>query len=897
MEEYGQIFKSKIVCPKLREGLIERKGLYERLDQSSYKKLSLVSAPPGYGKTTIVSAWCKTLNSPVVWLRLNKEEGSLSKFLCYLIASFQVSFPGSMRQTKSAMKSLDSYSLASLAQNILLDVEALGSDVYLVMDDYHEIATTSKVNELVGTVIDYALDDLHVVIVTRRDPSFPLRRMRATGAIEEIRISQLRFNNGETKVYLENSLDFSLAAKSLNNVQRVLEGWPNGLQMLSIIGQTKKIDNDYLACLSGGIGQAQECLFNEVINELDPAISKLLMYASIPSTFTVEQVDKIVAASREECLPSGHEFVNLAERCNLFVSRLELKEHYFRFHSLFRSLLIDRLHKRVDQKKIENIVVSVCEWYSKEGFVEEAIKLYLENGMEARGVELVGCYRRHYMDADKWLAIESWMNLFSRKTLQENPVLLLTRLSLEKFKLDVVSMEETIAQITSKGGEGHLTNGQLYELYLYKAIPKFWMGDVGGASVLLEKAVSCGIDDPFVLGEAYIYYTMVKTMGGDLKEALLDLEEVNRLNAYGHNFLATRILAAYSYVLYVSLDAIGSLRKADRLIVVATESVKSDHAKGWGWYMRMLCLFSSGRIESARRAADEVIAVGNNVEKRLQIEAFLVMGLCSLYLSDEEEINRSISCLRNILSEAPVESSTYELAYSSLARLYVQNNVLVAFDMAGEISQHPSAGTFVFWLEEPCLTRIKATLAMAGREAASSLLPGLTKLYDQVCSQHLNNYKVEILLLLSIAYALSENIYQAQTSLQKAVDEAVEQYWVAPFMEMARFIPLDVVESLKGEEQIGFISRVLNVTGESKLKESDSDAEENKLLAQLTSREVDILEHLVSRRRNKEIAESLFISTNTVSYHLKNIYQKLEVSSRREAVIRVEQLRLLKREG
>lgn len=889
MHSYAPLLNSKLYCPTQKGGLVVRDRLHQQLDRALHTHLILVSAPPGYGKTVLASSWASVQCFPVAWLILDKEESNLGRFLAYLIAALNKVKPDAFRATATHLATAELPALEHIVRSLINDIGALREDIVVILDDYHHVDHGSVVHEIMSQIFKCPPPNLHFIILTRRDPPISFSKLRANNQLVDIRQSDLRFQREETAAFLRIALNKDISEAALANVQRTLEGWGAGIRMVSLAARRMAAGDAFLLGLSGSIQQVNEYMFDELIARLDPSTAHYMLCSALPPRFCADLLD---AMSISEQAIDGEQFTEFAESSNLFTTPLDASGKWFRYHNLFRDLLRRRLVRAMPATDQALLVARASDWLEAHGQIEDAIHLLIDHDFSEKAALTVERHRTAAFDADQWQTLESWLQKFPVAEVGNWPSLLLTKASLAKFNLDINLIVDLVQQLETHHQAKALSPEQLGELQFYRAVPLFWTGEIAAARALLEQADTAPLPLGHIAGELHVYLSMARTLTGDYPFAVQQLDYADECNGGRRNIFATRTAASKSFVHYVSLQPAKSLEHAERLSSMALEDIPSDHAKGWGGYMRALVLFNTGRLKMAQQEATETLRFGDFLEKRVVVDMLLVQGMCGIYLTDDKGVSDAFKGLKTLAESVPASSDVLVFIQSAIVRLtLLQNQLGAAQKLAAELGRTPSAGTLVFWLEEPSLTWAKALLMEGSKEAAQLTLPLLDLLRELVTTQNLMACQVEIFLLQALAHARLHNLSVALPLLQRSIELALPHNWIGPFAELANGFSSSLIESIKQEDQRAFISQAVSLRelagGSSQMNASEIQAH------QFTNRELDILELLAGRYQNKEIASKLFISSNTVNYHLKHIYQKLEVTSRRKAVTRATQLGIL----
>ena len=229
----NQLLSTKLFVPKTRPELVSRTRLLEQLNDGLHRKLTLISAPAGFGKTTLTSEWVEKCERPVAWLSLDKEDSNLTRFLSYLVTAIQTVLADVGNDVLFDLQSPQSPSTVSILTALLNDIATISCDFYLVLDDYHVI-DAKPIDDAIAFLLEHLPPQMHLVITTREDPNLPLARLRAQGQMTEIRVADLRFNHSEAAGFYNQVMGLNLSEENIAALETRTEGWIAGLQLAAL---------------------------------------------------------------------------------------------------------------------------------------------------------------------------------------------------------------------------------------------------------------------------------------------------------------------------------------------------------------------------------------------------------------------------------------------------------------------------------------------------------------------------------------------------------------------------------------------------------------------------------------------------------------------------------------
>ncbi|MCA9954993.1 MAG: hypothetical protein KC434_09755, partial [Anaerolineales bacterium] len=321
------ILTTKIFVPPPRPQLVPRHRLIERLNAGFPRKLTLVSAPAGFGKTTLISSWIAQGERPFAWLSLDKGDSDPTRFLTYFIAALQTIAPAVGQTALAALQSPQPPATPTILTPLLNDMATLPEGITLVLDDYHEV-DARPVDELLGFLLDQLPPQLHLIITTREDPNLPLARLRVRGQLVELRATDLRFTVEETAVFLNQIMGFNLSAADITALEIRTEGWIAGLQLASLSLADRPDPSSFIRTFSGTDRDIADFLVHDVLDRLAPDIIAFLLKTSILGRICAKLADAVTGRA-----DSAQRLAEI-EQANLFLISLDRDRIWYRYHHL-----------------------------------------------------------------------------------------------------------------------------------------------------------------------------------------------------------------------------------------------------------------------------------------------------------------------------------------------------------------------------------------------------------------------------------------------------------------------------------------------------------------------------------------------------------------------------------
>ncbi|MDQ4075183.1 MAG: hypothetical protein M3220_02930, partial [Chloroflexota bacterium] len=366
-----QLLISKLYMPRVRPNLVPRPRLIARLDAGLSGLLTLLSAPAGFGKTTLLSDWLSHTQRPVAWLSLDERDSDPIHLLRYLVAALRTIVPSFAQATLALLQSPQAVPVESLLTLLLNDLVHLPQSCILVLDDYH-VLQQSPIHQAITFLVEHLPPQLHLVITSREDPPLPLSRLRARDQLCELRAADLRFTPSEAAAFLNGTMGLSLTEDDVAMLERRTEGWIAGLQLAALSIREQADRSNLFASLTGSNRYILDYLADEVLSHQPEPVQRFLLHTSILDRLSGPLCDALL-----EDGPPAQAMLERLEQANLFLVPLDDERRWYRYHDLFATFLRARLHQS-QPDLIALLHDRASRWYEQAGFISEAIRHALE---------------------------------------------------------------------------------------------------------------------------------------------------------------------------------------------------------------------------------------------------------------------------------------------------------------------------------------------------------------------------------------------------------------------------------------------------------------------------------------------------------------------------------------
>ncbi|PKO16118.1 MAG: hypothetical protein CVU39_08820 [Chloroflexi bacterium HGW-Chloroflexi-10] len=867
----NRLLETKFHMPPQRTGEMSRPRLMNLLNAGLEKKrkLALISAPAGYGKTTLIAEWLHGLEIPchVAWLSLEEGDNETFRFFSYWINAIHRVRENVGKHAKTVLGMPNLPSITTLMDELLNELSTVEESLILVLDDYHVIHNT-QIHEALEYFLEHLPIQVHLVITTRQDPPLPLARMRARGQMTEIRARDLRFSAEEARLFFISSMKLDISEEIAGQLEERTEGWAVGLQLAGLALQNLADPQHFIETFRGSHRYVLDYLAEEVIRQQEEEIRSFLIRTSILEHFNAETCCVLTGRADAQAI------IAQLEQANLFIVPLDDERTWYRYHHLFADYLRTLLSK---SEQIE-LYKKASTWHKANNMLEKAVQYALASRDPDFAADVIG---QALLANTTWSGgnvalLSSWLDDLPPQTLQNRP-----QLSLNASRILYLSGRFDLAEKRINQAENALkllpatpeTEEMLALAALYRGSIASVRGDAQEAIEKITFAQShLSLENHLAHARAFF------GLG-------LAYEVIDQTDCAVHNYLESSEKAKLAGVLFLAIHARcaaaqvqikqGRLHLAEQSCQIAIQLAEGMRIlpMGLAWIILGSIALERNDLNTAEHHLQEGIALAR--EGGLTDD--LILGLVSL--ARLHAIKDNTNGFQAVFQEANSIVQMFNVPRMSLiAAAYIARLQLnreqkqAATQWAAEYQSVRAA----LQLEFADLTLARVLQATGELDLLPSILHPILEKSNAAGRMQTS---IEVMLLLALFHQSKKESQSAQDWLGKALQLAAPEGYSRIFLDEGKPM-LDLLPKARH-----FAPELVDsLIGVSQYEGKSNTAPLEQLLAPLSEQELRVLNLIVAGKSNQEIAEVLFISVGTTKWHVHNVLQKLGVNNRPQAI-------------
>jgi ATP/maltotriose-dependent transcriptional regulator MalT len=885
------LLTTKLHVPQVRTSRVLRPRLLARLQQGLAYKLILTSAPAGYGKTTLVCEWLAGYEQLLAWVSLDKDDNDPARFWSYVFTALQRTFSPVGKNLPEILCRDNLPINEAMITDLINELDKLQQPLILVLDDYHNIES-QVIHDGMSFLLDHAPAHFHLVIATRADPPLPLARLRARSELLEMRRADLCFTTSEAADFLNHIMGLRISSDDVASLTARTEGWIAGLQMAALSMQNTTDVSGFVATLSGSHHYIFDYLLEEVLERQSPEIRRFLLYTSILDQFTAPLCDALLMEENTAPVQSAAIILEEIERKNLFIISLDHERDWYRYHSLFAELLHNYLGQK-SANKIPTLHTRASLWFEKQGLIADSIHHALLAGNWERVVALISVNVFALLEQNELITVAKQLDHIANEEKPAHPWLWIGRAWLAAYTGKLDSLESILG--AAESGLASLDNlNDQQNLRGHCAAIRAFGAWIAGRHAIAAQTAQQALDH---LGEAdfTIRCLAATVLGLSLPDTTARAQAFERALTFSSQCSVSHITFfaqgcwAYDLVVQGRLSEALEFCRGSLRLAQSNNTHQRLPTLSYVHATIAMILWQRNELNDSLHHAREAVALALRWEQADALHfAYTILGDTLFAVGAVEE---AFGILQQAWLVAHRTSRWFEeINISQEVEWYLAQKKLDAALQrlhAAQINLEDDTQIQITFLLNLSIARI--FLAQEKYDKALALLSFILKrLEDRKNTYH----AVYVLAWQALAYYKAGKKTQAFASLKRAFTLAGSEIYIRHFaLPDERLIPL-LREARKAGIHLQPIDRLLTAFDREDKVQAREAGTGSGLIEPLSRREIDVMKLLGQGCTDKQIAETLIIARETVHKHLKNIYGKLGVHNRTEAVLRAQELSL-----
>lgn len=902
------ILATKLYIPIPRPKIVLRPRLIDQMNKGLHRKLTIISAPAGFGKTTLVSEWVANCERSVAWLSLDEGDNDTIHFLTYIVAALQTVAPEIGVETLRMLQSAQPPQNESVLTILLNEIATHPDNIILVLDDYHVIEDKAIGNTLTF-LLEHLPSQIHLVITSREDPNLPLARLRARDQLTELRATDLRFTDSEAAEFLNQAMALSLSAEDIAILESRTEGWIAGLQLAALSMQGHKDTSNFIKSFTGSHHFVLDYLVEEVLQQQPKRIQDFLLCTSILDRMCGPLCDAVLLDSSE----LGRDTLENLEHNNLFISPLDNVRHWYRYHHLFGSLLRQRLGQNRTSEEIAGYHLRASDWYENNSDRTQAFYHAIAAGDYSRAAMLAEKHWREMSESFQYAVWLGWAKQLPDEVIRSRPVLC-TQIAWGYMDISEVDASESYLRDAER-----CLNGPMEEMVVvveeqFRALPARIaivrtynaqsVGDFTAAVKYAELAIKhAPEEDHFLRAQTNAILGGTYWANGDLDAACKSMSDwIENAQKAGNFIFAIASASGKADILTEQGHLREALRTYQQSLQLAMEHEAESQRIIAHHHLGLALLYHEMREdETAAQYFQKSMELGlqsvlrdwtyrkHLAQARLKVsEGALVAALDSLDEASHHYVRSLIPNTR------PVDALKVRIYLRQGRMENIQEWVRVhGFSVKDDLS-------YLHEFEYITFARVLlAEYKVNGKERvvqdALSLLKRLLKAAED---KKRMGSMIEILIVTALAHHAVGNTTQAFASLERSLLLAMPEGYLRTFADegepmqslLSAFqLQIDKQPRSQQQELVVYMGKLLSAFAQATSTTKPAAG----MVEALSPRELDVLRLIAQGLSNLEISKRLFLALNTVKGHNRIIFGKLHVQNRTEAVVRARELDLI----
>lgn len=921
------ILTTKLYVPPPRPELVSRPRLVRKLNEGLHHKLTLISAPAGFGKTTLVIDWIASMQldgepgnqlqdhvsrstSRVAWLSLDEGDNDLHSFLIYFIVALQTVEPDFGLEPLAALQSSGATNSEAVLAILLNELAGLSHFLILILDDYHVLETQSIDNALTF-LLEHLPATMHLVITTRIDPRLPLPRLRGRGQLTELRVADLRFTNDEAATFLNQMMRLKLSAEDIAALGSRTEGWITGLYLAALSLQERDAEHvtRFIQTFTGTHHHILDYLVEEVLQQQPLRVQSFLLQTSILTRMTGSLCEAVCNFENDDLHQGdGHTLLQQLAKFNLFIVPLDEERRWYRYHHLFADLLRYRLQQE-QASTIPELHRRAGKWHEEHGFIDRAIRHAIAADDFEQAARLVDEHSHMANQRGEVSTVRGWFEMLPDERVRSDPSLtvacawnLFLNGQIGAVEERLNDAESLLTKQTTSLNDEHVAElfGKINTLRaILLGVQGEPMRGIEIAQLVLDSLPEDRRSERGIL---------TLTLGGlfrdvgDIALASRSIADAVTLLLASENVMAAVMAVEQLVRLLVIQGQLGQAVEACQEMLEASSSI-NPRDKQQALSSDMARAIMGHVLYEQNKLADAEMYVRKGIQQAKRGGHFQWLVFGQLLLSrilqargDANGANKSLQAATDSTLMNLQRRFHAELTACQVQLWLAQDDLDTAFrwvqesNLSAEIELSPQN-------EFELISLARVLVAQGRAESDGTTLAKALRLTNRLTlsaeSAGRMGHLIDLLILQALALDAQGDLDRALSSLERAIGLAEPQGFVRIFLDHGDPIEHLLKEATRHDIATEHARKLLDLIDTNTRPDGPNHSPSSLLVDPLSDREMEVLYLMARDLSYNEIADQIMVSLNTVRTHVKNIYSKLMVHRRSQAIAKARQLHLL----
>ena len=895
------ILRTKLYKPLVKDHYVIREDIIDSLEENRQNPLTLVVAAAGFGKSVTVSQWLNKTKVRSCWLSLDDEFNDVLTFFFYLVHAIRTVFPESLTELHTLVHGTETPPLKILIRYLINDLNELPEEFIIVLDDYHRI-NNSTIYKTIDTILNNPPGDVHMVVISRRDPPINITKIRSYDNLFDLRMSRLRFSTDEIVTLAKKYLSIEITRDQASILEQKTEGWIVGLRMtLMRIAKSENVE-DTIEELKIDQQNLHQYLAEEVLLRQPESMRKLLLVASISDRFSREFLEAVLESEDENALYPDNALFDQLISSTLFIIPLDEEGHWYRFHHSFYDFLSKHFEIEFTKEQILAYHKKASLFFEENQLFDQAIRYAVKSDDVNRIVQIFERHKHKLLDRDEFTRLKNWIELVPDAFIDTQPQILLTRAFLYDTTADYQAMKNDLALAESilPGLPADTeTSGHMWgEYYAIRSCLSYITGNTEEALNNSKEALNLlPHRSTYLRAFVLAYRSLALQNSGQVKKVSKMLEtSINEMSSASTSRLRILLIKSMVYAfegnLPVILDSALQYRQISLVKKLYVSFTYAIYYVGAVYYLR-------NELDKVAEVIDEIQDYYYAGRPFWILNCLFIRGFTLLAQGKTSELEILLQKLDTFVDDYDNQKFQKFVNAFKIELTLRQNNMVEVWQLSKDADFEIYPPIFYFYF--PQLTHIRLLMSSGKPEKIADARTRLNQLIEFGRSTYRKNLLIQALPLQALLYQKTGNEKNAVKTLNEALTLAKPTGHIRSFLDLGAPMQ-EMIEALyRKRPDDTYLAKIEKAFKEEQVNLSKMSGQRSATLPifpvteieKITKREIHLLQLVEEGYQNKEIAEKLHVAPDSIKKSLYRLYQKLNVHNRTSAISKAVKMDLI----